>query len=310
MGLQASGRWVTEGLQSFQQVVGDLERTLKAARELGAKNTEGRFAEYLTPLRQAASFSYPRVLPWAPRSPDTDRFVEACSQVSSLLKAAKVWPSLPTGVAKHKLTKILAGNALPVADLEADGESRNFLVEFSVAHLLQLGGFKVSMTVEKEDVRALCDGYPDIVIECKRPAGQSSLPRNVKDSWSQLRKRGDASATTGMLVISIDRMLDSVPSASPDLAGIPSFETFAEVMPWVSRASESHLLAIRAAAHELGIRLYPEAAIAAVLLTVPVFSKDEGLLRLVDQIAFFNTDPRMDDVTRRVIDRLLRGPAA
>src|ERR1019366_3548269 len=85
--LKDMGEWRFDGLMKFSDAADRAEAALRAASCMGVKDLPGRFAEYLPLLREADSFSS-CPLPWQEGSRERDLFVEGCSQVWHLLKAA------------------------------------------------------------------------------------------------------------------------------------------------------------------------------------------------------------------------------
>lgn len=276
---------------SFSDVADDVEKCLAEAERLGAKHTrDGRFSEYIGPLRQAASFEYPTTSPWPPDSRDLQLFIEGTSQAWNLLKSQSVWSRLERKVARHKLTKVLKGSALPEAGDEPGREARDILAEFSTAFILGQHGFGVRVTASDEDVIATCAGCPDLFVECKRPESARSRRGAVADAFKQLLDSGcDGTSKVGMVVVCIDRTLEVIPSISADMPGIPSFATLPEANAWAHRRLREHLQFLH---KEADVRLCAEVPLALVLLTVPAFTAEEGCLTMLDFMVY-NTDASM-----------------
>jgi hypothetical protein len=211
MPLVATSEWTSHGGKSFSDAATELEQALEEAARLGARYANGRFVEYVRSLRKAASFDYPRVLPWKPGSGELELFVESVSQGYALAGAANFWSELRREDAANKLTKILAGAAIPRHRSEVDRQARDVLVELAVANLLRTSGRfrKVVLTAVDEDVRASSDGYPDLITSVSAPRRRSlsklvfgTDARNfVKDVMARRRWGSSFSASIGSLAM-------------------------------------------------------------------------------------------------------------
>jgi hypothetical protein len=243
--------WALEGTLSLEEIPNLISRQMIAAAGMGALHTgeDGRFWEYVEPLRQFTSLRFPAPCPWERGSRMRRLFVEGASQAFGLHKAATVWPFLTEKVAHEKVSIVLGGRALPEDTIEGTPEdeknrtARDHLAEFSTAHSMKRGGFAVNMIDGREDVLATSPGCPALVMECKRPSRPDRLSRAVNKAFTKLKEKRDCDGhdRLGAIVICIDRVLQDIPSVVADLPEVPSFETLAEVNPWVNATILAHL---------------------------------------------------------------------
>jgi hypothetical protein len=307
------------------------ELAVAALGTLNISRPHGRFDSYIAIMREFAALPFPCALPW-----DVDKqslFFEAASQVAQLINAARVWPVLPPDVVTNKMRKVLAGNAIPDPDVDADAEARNILLEFATACVVHRAGFRVGMTIEREDVRGSFDGLPDLVVECKRPASTASLGTSVKKCCSQFLKRGSDPAAVGMILIGVDRMFDGVPerlaeqlaalrhgaseekSPGPEpptivarLPAMPIFSTERDEAAWGDKALETRVQIVAAVAWNICGGQFPrEAPLVGVLSSLPVFVEDEGGPKIPLRMGMLNTNPE-NGLAQSLFERLLRGP--
>jgi hypothetical protein len=306
--------WSVDAEVPAQQIEWLILRQLIAASAMGvpAAAVNGRFREYLAPLRQFSALTFPSALPWDQDARRRRLFVEGASQAMQLHCAGSIWPFLPDDVAHEKLSIILGGRALPEDTVEgapedhANRTARDHLAEFSAAHALKHAGFRVDMVKGSEDVLAVAPDGVAIVVECKRPRSEKALRRAVQRAREQLcTRRCDGVRRLGAIVICVDRLLGDVPSVVTGLPEVPSFHTLAEVEPWLNAVS------FREAAR---VALLPECDLstevpfAAALMTLPVFTQDEGKMHLRTIYAF---DPGARFRSReaaRVVAQLSAGP--
>jgi hypothetical protein len=287
------GEWERETTLGSGDAADLADAILKTWASLGIKGLPGRFAEYLPLLRVADTFqSCP--LPWPPGTRERQLFFEGVSQVRHLLQAAEVCRELSPGVVKHKMSKALAGNALPDPTSQIDRQARDFLIEFSSAYVFKERGFDVTMPIEekREDVRARVAGLPDLAIECKRPESLGSIRNGVKDGCDKLRELCDGKTTMGMLVVCVDRLIDKFPGASVDNPEIPSFPSKAAFQAWMDEVFQAGIVGSVLAEKRARRRLYPEIPIVTLLVTTVAFvNEDEGggFLHVPSHLAPYNT---------------------
>jgi hypothetical protein len=309
--------WALDATLSLEEIPNLIPRLMTAAAGMGALHTgeDGRFWEYVEPLRQFTSLRFPAPFPWERGSRMRRLFVEGASQAFGLHKAATVWPFLTEKVAHEKVSIVLGGRALPEDTIEGTPEdeknrtARDHLAEFSTAHSMKRGGFAVNMIDGREDVLATSPGCPALVMECKRPSRPDRLSRAVNKAFTKLKEKRDCDGhdRLGAIVICIDRVLQDIPSVVADLPEVPSFETLAEVNPWVNSTILAHLAMLTS---ETEFRMCPEVPFAMVLMTVPVFARDEGMHRMIDVVGFDTGARYVSGPAARVVQRLSEGPPA
>jgi hypothetical protein len=285
---------------SFADVVRRLEQALEGAAKLGINPRSDRFERYLAVLRDAAALSYPQIDPRETEPEQSQLLFEAGSQAFQPIAASELWPILPPNLAKTKVRKVLAGYPLPDPRDEADRQSRDVLLEFTLAHLLRLDGAKIT-TAGEEDVCAAFEGHRALMIECKRPAALTGLRTAFRKGEAQLRLR-TANAGWGVLAIGIDRFISDVPS-------IPIFDTGSHVPVWadgVLRQYTEEILAIDRANGGAYSNARP-AKLVAVVLTLPVFVMDEGLARFAQFLVVSNLGPP-DAELRALAQRIVTRP--
>ena len=129
---------------------------------------------------------------------------EATSQLLSLQLARKAWSRLSQDVLARKVRTVLSGEPLPRKDGAAD-EPRDTLVELLAAALFANCGFDAGVTANDEDLHLALAGRNDaIVVECKRPTGEETLPTALGKLRRQLWKRGKNKQC--MAVIAVERV--------------------------------------------------------------------------------------------------------
>jgi hypothetical protein len=304
--LKEVGSWRRDMMMGFDKAADVAEVALDAAAKLGVKNVPGRFAEYLPLLRQVAPIkSSP--LPWAAGSRERALFYEGAGQVRHLLKASEVWPLLPRDEARHKLTKALAGNAIPEPASQVDRQARDFMAEFSTAWALKERGLRVRMPNEggREDVWTKVEGVGELLVECKRPQSVTSIADKLKEGCDKLagtsQRAGlcDGQSKIGLVVIAIDRILDGcvVPAAFRDLPEVPSFRDEKALAWWIEHAFEQRIFEAIRAQQKARLQPFPRVPLVGLLLSILVFVNEDaagGFLHNIDYLAFFNTGPSWD----------------
>ena len=306
--LRDVGSWRKDAKMGFGEAADVAEKALAEARALRVKNVPGRFAEYLPLLRQAAPIKS-SALPWPAGSRERALFYEGVTQVRHLLKAADVWPHLPPEDARHKLTKALAGNALPDPRSDTDRQARDFMVEFSTACVLRERGLHVEMPTDdrREDVRAAIPQVGDLLLECKRPQSVNSIASSLKKGRDKLvgtkRRPGlcDGRKTIGLVVVAIDRILDGcvIPAAFNDLPEVPSFRDEEMLAWWIEHAFQQRIFEAVVAQHRARVSFFPQVPLVGLLLSIPVFVNEDaagGFLHFIDFMALYNTGPSWESI--------------
>lgn len=308
--------------------VGDIvDAGVVALRSLHIARPGGRFDSYLAMLQEFGELPFPCELPWGPEK--RALFFEAASQVAQLVTASRVWPHVPPQVVTTKMRKVLAGNAVPQPDIDADSEARNILLEFTAASVIREAGFRVTMTVEREDVRGSLDGLPDLLIECKRPASTGSLGTAIHRCCTQFLKRGRQQGAVGMVLIGVDRTFDGVPeriatavaeearrrgedppppppTVVAPLPAMPTFATRRDADAWAEDAVHTRVQLVTALVGiGCGGRHPADLPLVGALATIPLFLVDEGTPTVPLLLGTVNAIPD-DSAAEAVFQRLVR----
>jgi len=325
--MRALGEWSTTERVSVADCA---DLAVAALGALNCARPNGRFESYIAIMREFAALPFPCALPW-----DADKqtlFFEAASQVTQLIAAARVWPVLPPDVVTNKMRRVLAGNSIPDPNLDVDADARNILLEFATACLVRAAGFAVSMTIEREDVRGSLDGFPDLVVECKRPVSTGSLGTSIKKCCRQFQRRRVEPGAVGMILIGVDRMFDGVPERLAEQFGawkgaapgdrrstptptivatppaMPTFATQTDASTWGDRALEIRVQLVAVVTWlTCGGHHPPEAPLVGVLATLPAFLQDEGVPTIPLRMGVVNISPE-NGAAHSLLRRLLRGP--
>ena len=120
-------------------------------------------------------------------------FLNAYAEIAELVRIKSVFSEHQFSNLNQKLKKVLAGS--PFKNLSGNDNSRDFLFELTIASRFINAGYKVDIN-QSADVVASTDGII-IYIECKRVKSAKQIKKRVKSANQQLKKRIQASRTTG-----------------------------------------------------------------------------------------------------------------
>ncbi len=269
------------GIPAF---VEHLVRVLEGVDLMGVRWTGTRFQQYLRLLEEASRMTYPCPFPWEGDPERQKLFFESACQCQQLMDAVEVLESAEPNVAAEKLEKIVKGTQLPPADVHVPDAPRNTLFELATAASLRRSGFTVNITRFDEDARAEFRGLLPFLVECKRPAHDGSLLKNLKDARHQLKKRRASGKDYGLAVIGIDRLIGISGEA-------PVVDTEELFLAAVERTLHGQKRRIEEVQLQTGEKLFPHASIAGVLLVAAVFIRDRGNIFTTSLLRLFCAGP-------------------
>jgi hypothetical protein len=172
-----------------------------------------------------------------------------------------------------ELKLVLKGRDLPPAKTKDDDGPRNTLAELATAALLRRHGFQVLLTEKDEDVLASVPELQPFAIECKRPASEAAIEKNLRDMRSQLGARCKAGNRYGFAVLAVDRLLGVS-------GGMLNARSEAHLRVVLDEKIRSLLRKVRALVTHPGrpkLRLYPTTMLVGFLFAGTFFIQDRGM---------------------------------
>jgi hypothetical protein len=251
------------------------QAALDAARMLIGKEVPGcRFDAYLKVFGEMVALQYPSPLPWADGSRKRNLFFEAVSQLQGLLYWQAALQATPRPAVQHKLNLLLGGSDLPEYGGKND-PARDVLAEIVLARVLQLSGFDVTLTEHDEDILAERHDCPALVVECKRPS-KSGNANAIREAYRQVTTRRLSGSRLGMVVIALDRRLESggkTWAASSNEAFLDDFSRITKMQSDLMHAAQIPILQ---ATH---------APFFGVMIHMPIFFHEDGIAYSATKLA-------------------------
>lgn len=253
----------------------------------------GRFEGYLGVLREAATtLTSPVGRPWLGDANRDRLFYEAASQTLQLVESFPVWRWEDPETVRAKLRRICKGSALPPPPGIDDGP-RNTLTEFACAAILHRKGFTCRLSADAEDVEAKLPNMKPFVVEAKRPAHLESLADNAKSLRRQLGQRISDGSRHGLAVFAADRIL-----------GLADGDLVLDRADRLDDVLGGHVTKLVQALQQPRHRLFPRAALGAILSTGAVFCADPGFIVTISAMGFFCTGPEDDPLSVQLYQAL------
>jgi hypothetical protein len=273
-------------------LVQDLRHILAEATRLGV-NDHGRFTEYLRALETFARLQFPRRDVWGPEAALT---WEANAQADQLVTSRSIWPIVNQEALRVALVRIMRGDPLPPQE-DDDDQPRNTLLELTTAALLNRQKIDVNLTVGDEDVIASIKGLPDFSIECKRPASEKGLLRNLAVAKSQIEARYNHGRHHGIVVLGVDRSLGF---AGSGFVARDSMQIQAVVHKKLKELRESLLVKINDPTRPQ-YQLFPKTPLFGLVMVGSVFNQHDGVPVSIQQLSLSCTGPEDDPISRRML---------
>ncbi|HEU4582563.1 MAG TPA: hypothetical protein VFS67_30110 [Polyangiaceae bacterium] len=265
------------GMSDF--ILGSQQALDEARRVLNRPMPGCRFDLYLRVMGEMAKLTYPSRFPWPDDSQKRQLFFEAVSQLQGLQYWPSVLASASAEAKREKLSRVLGGKALPDYFAQRD-PARDALAEIVVGHALGVQGFQITFSERDEDMLAEHRDCLPLVVEVKRPSSDGNK-RAIQDGYKQLESRDLSPKRLGMLVIALDRRLETG-GKTWAASNVDAFQSDFERIV----TAQSNLRKFT----EVPLRRTVFAPFFGVMVHMPIFFQADGIAFSATQLAVESTN--------------------